>query len=113
MQEPEVINLDSNETVRFNEIIEEQVRFHRNWLRLREAAMEKEIQLYGDVPFFVSHDSADVWAAPHRFCLDTFGKPTHVSGTTDYFSKQGNDGARHYTIGKLTVTKHLLGGRTV
>ena len=49
-----VINLDSNETIRFNEIIEEQVRFHRNWLRLREAAMKKEIQLYGDVPFFVS-----------------------------------------------------------
>ena len=85
-----VINLDSNETIRFNEIIEEQVRFHRNWLRLREAAMEKDIQLYGDVPFFVSHDSADVWAAPHRFCLDAFGKPTHVSGVPpDYFSKTG------------------------
>lgn len=84
------INLNPNEASRFNAIIEEQVRFHRDWLRLREAAMMKGIRLYGDIPFFVSHDSADVWAAPHRFGLDTDGKPTHVSGVPpDYFSNTG------------------------
>ena len=44
----------------------------------------------GDIPFFVAHDSADVWAAPDRFLLDASGEPTVVSGVPpDYFSEDG------------------------
>tara|TARA_B100000902_G_scaffold34549_1_gene41550 strand:+ start:8447 stop:9712 length:1266 start_codon:yes stop_codon:yes gene_type:complete len=84
------LELDKNEMMRFREICTQQARFNRAWKRLRESASSMDIRLYGDLPFFVSHDSADVWAAPHRFHLDEFGHPTHVSGVPpDYFSETG------------------------
>jgi 4-alpha-glucanotransferase len=44
----------------------------------------------GDIPIYVAHDSADVWARPDLFHLDTFGQPTAVSGVPpDYFSATG------------------------
>src|SRR6478672_8518796 len=44
----------------------------------------------GDIPIYVSHDSADVWANPEQFCLDDDGHATLVSGVPpDYFSKTG------------------------
>src|SRR5260370_35133394 len=44
----------------------------------------------GDVPIYVAHDSADVWAHPELFYLDDEGCPTAVSGVPpDYFSATG------------------------
>jgi 4-alpha-glucanotransferase len=44
----------------------------------------------GDVPIYVAHDSADVWAHPDLFYLDESGRPTVVSGVPpDYFSATG------------------------
>src|ERR1035441_10280489 len=44
----------------------------------------------GDVPIYVAHDSADVWAHPELFYLDGQGKSTVVSGVPpDYFSATG------------------------
>ena len=44
----------------------------------------------GDVPIYVAHDSADVWAHPELFYLDETGRPTVVSGVPpDYFSATG------------------------
>ena len=34
----------------------------------------RNILLFGDMPLFVAHDSADVWASPQRFLLDEDGK---------------------------------------
>ena len=57
---------------------------------MKEYARIKGIRMYGDIPFFVSHDSADVWACPERFHLNKKGFPTHVSGVPpDYFSQTG------------------------
>ncbi len=84
------LKLDSHEIIRFRNICSQQARFNHAWKRLRKKAASMDIQLYGDLPFFVSHDSADVWAAPHRFHLDESGQPTHVSGVPpDYFSETG------------------------
>ena len=48
------------------------------------------IQLFGDMPIFVSHDSADVWAMRDLFLLDESGQPTVVAGVPpDYFSETG------------------------
>jgi len=48
------------------------------------------IQIVGDVPIFVAHDSADVWAHPELFYLDGSGSPTVVAGVPpDYFSETG------------------------
>ncbi len=44
----------------------------------------------GDLPFFVSQDSSDVWANPELFLLDEQRRPRFVAGVPpDYFSSQG------------------------
>ena len=53
----------------------DQVRFaqfllFRQWERLKEHARAKGVRLIGDLPFFVSPDSSDVWANPELFVLD-------------------------------------------
>ena len=64
--------------------------FYRQWARLRTLAHANHIQLIGDIPIFVAHDSADVWANPQLFYLDESGKPTVVAGVPpDYFSPTG------------------------
>lgn len=64
--------------------------FFRQWNRLHAYAREKEIQIIGDIPIFVAHDSADVWANPDLFFLDKIGRPTVVAGVPpDYFSPTG------------------------
>jgi len=48
------------------------------------------VRLFGDLPLFVAHDSADVWAAPQAFLLDDNGEPTFVAGVPpDYFAADG------------------------
>lgn len=64
--------------------------FFKQWKRLAEYAASKDIKLIGDVPIFVAHDSADVWAHPELFYLDDAGHPTKVAGVPpDYFSETG------------------------
>ena len=48
------------------------------------------MRLIGDLPFFVSPDSSDVWANPELFLLDEHRRPRVVAGVPpDYFSAQG------------------------
>src|SRR4029450_13048442 len=58
--------------------------------RLEKHARAKGVRLIGDLPFFVSPDSSDVWANPELFLLDDKRKPRFVAGgPPDYFSTQG------------------------
>ena len=67
-----------------------QFLFDRQWGELRRYANGRGIILVGDVPIFVAHDSADVWANQHLFELDEEGHSTAVSGVPpDYFSATG------------------------
>jgi 4-alpha-glucanotransferase len=67
-----------------------QYLFHRQWQELHEAARQAGVTLIGDVPIFVAHDSADVWAHPDLFYLDESGQPSVVAGVPpDYFSPTG------------------------
>jgi 4-alpha-glucanotransferase len=67
-----------------------QFLFFRQWERVHHAARERGITVMGDVPIYVSFDSADVWANPELFELDAEGMPTSVSGVPpDYFSETG------------------------
>ncbi len=60
------------------------------WKELRTYCASKGIQLIGDIPLFVAHHSADVWAHPELFKLNTDGNPAVVAGVPpDYFSKTG------------------------
>jgi 4-alpha-glucanotransferase len=60
------------------------------WKELRAYCTSKGIRLIGDIPLFVAHQSADVWAHPELFKLNADGNPTVVAGVPpDYFSKTG------------------------
>lgn len=67
-----------------------QYLFFKQWLKLAAYANSKEVSIIGDVPIFVAHDSADVWANPELFFLNEDGTPTSVAGVPpDYFSETG------------------------
>ncbi len=67
-----------------------QFLFAHQWTQLRQVAVQRGIRLIGDVPIFVAHDSADVWANRELFHLDEAGRPIVVAGVPpDYFSKTG------------------------
>jgi 4-alpha-glucanotransferase len=58
--------------------------------QLKEYAHSREVRLIGDLPFFVSPDSSDVWAHPELFLLDEGLRPRVVAGVPpDYFSENG------------------------
>jgi 4-alpha-glucanotransferase len=64
--------------------------FWQQWTRLREHCKSRGIGLIGDIPIYVAHDSADVWAHRELFHLRRDGQPSYVAGTPpDYFSKSG------------------------
>jgi 4-alpha-glucanotransferase len=67
-----------------------QFLFFRQWGALKAHCREHGVRVIGDVPIFVAHDSADVWAHPEHFKLDALGAPTFVAGVPpDYFSATG------------------------
>src|SRR5437762_3023751 len=58
--------------------------------RLKAHAHANGVRLIGDLPFFVSPDSSDVWANPELFLLDAHHRPRFVAGVPpDYFSSDG------------------------
>lgn len=67
-----------------------QFEFFRQWRAIQAYARARGIQIMGDIPIYVAHDSADVWAAPHLFHLREDGTPEKVAGVPpDYFSATG------------------------
>lgn len=67
-----------------------QYLFFRQWAAVRAYADMKGVKIVGDIPIFVSMDSADVWANPGLFQLDSKGYPIVVAGVPpDYFSATG------------------------
>ncbi len=67
-----------------------QFLFFRQWEKLRRYVHSKGIQIIGDIPIFVAHDSADVWANPELFFLTRTGQPKVVAGVPpDYYSATG------------------------
>jgi malto-oligosyltrehalose synthase/4-alpha-glucanotransferase len=64
--------------------------FFRQWKDLKEYCNNMNIQLIGDIPFYVSYDSADVWANKEIFALDENGNRTGMAGVPpDAFSADG------------------------
>jgi 4-alpha-glucanotransferase len=64
--------------------------FETQWQRMRRYANEKKVEIIGDMPIFVAHDSADVWARPDLFTLQKDGSLEYMAGVPpDYFSKTG------------------------
>ena len=62
----------------------------RQWFRLKEYANSRRVEIFGDLPLYVSLDSSDVWGNQNLFQLDDAGIPTAVGGVPpDYFSEDG------------------------
>jgi 4-alpha-glucanotransferase len=67
-----------------------QYLFFTQWRALKHYCGAKGIQILGDLPLFVAHDSADVWAHPELFKLRADGDPVVVAGVPpDAFSPTG------------------------
>ena len=67
-----------------------QFLFETQWTALKRYANEKGISIIGDLPIYVAMDSADVWAHPERFQLDSDNVPIDVSGVPpDGFTDEG------------------------
>ena len=74
--------------LRYHEFL--QFAFAAQWAALRAACAARGIGCIGDLPIFVSHDSAEVWAHRELFELDAEGRSTVVAGVPpDYFSADG------------------------
>lgn len=64
--------------------------FFTQWAELKNYANGKGVRLFGDLPIFVAHDSADVWGNQGDYHLDEKGYPTVIAGVPpDYFSPTG------------------------
>ena len=64
--------------------------FFDQWLKVKNYANNKSINIIGDIPIFVASDSSDVWSNRELFLLDKDGAPTSVAGVPpDYFSETG------------------------
>lgn len=64
--------------------------FLRQWKDLKKYCNDKHIRLFGDLPFYVSYDSSDVWSNRNLFSLDKEGRILKVAGVPpDYFNEDG------------------------
>lgn len=76
-----------------DEIQKEEFRqylFFSQWSVLKSDCNDKGIRIMGDLPIYVAHDSADVWAHPEYFHLDQNGNAAKIAGVPpDYFSATG------------------------
>ncbi|MBE9191041.1 4-alpha-glucanotransferase [Gloeocapsopsis crepidinum LEGE 06123] len=97
--EPEIARRHPEALVRSRQQLEAEVFYHkfvqfeffRQWNELKHYANEHGIVIIGDIPIYVAHDSADVWANPEIFCLDEeTGEVALMAGVPpDYFSDTG------------------------
>ncbi len=90
-RDPKALTRASEELSAKIEIVKvEQYLFDRQFHALRNYAARSDVALIGDLPIFVAHDSADVWANPSLYLLDKKNDPVVVAGVPpDYFSVTG------------------------
>jgi len=64
--------------------------FFRQWYDIKKYANDRHVEIIGDIPLYVAHDSTDAWAMPHLFLFDKNLNPKVVAGVPpDYFSATG------------------------
>lgn len=94
----EIRESQSDAVQSFKEKLKEQIEFGKflqfvffqQWNKLKKYCEEKSVEIIGDVPYYVSLDSAAVWMNYQIFKLEENRHPTHIAGVPpDYFSKTG------------------------
>ena len=121
--EPDIAQRDPSAVARWSARCAREIRLHKltqflffeQWQRVRDACRARSIQIMGDLPIFVAHDSADVWAHRELFRLDADGRPTVLAGVPpDYFSATGQFwGNPHYRWDVLERTGYALVDRSL
>jgi len=72
------------------QVLFEQFAFARQWHALKQHAESRGVALFGDLPIYVAHDSADVWSNQSLFTVNNDGLCDEVAGVPpDYFSENG------------------------
>ena len=112
--EPDIAQRDPGAIALWSMRCERDIRLHKltqflffeQWRRIHEACRARSIAIMGDLPIFVAHDSADVWARRELFQLEADGRPAVVAGVPpDYFSATGQLwGNPHYRWDALERT---------
>lgn len=76
--------------VEIEEIKWQQFIFYKQWHALKKYANQFEIEMVGDLPFYLDLDSVEVWSQPHLFKLNESLKPLKIAGVPpDYFNENG------------------------
>ncbi|GBO52403.1 4-alpha-glucanotransferase (amylomaltase) [Pseudanabaena sp. lw0831] len=97
--EPAIARREPQALKQKREELHDQIEFQRfvqfiffdQWLKLKQYANMRNIQIIGDIPIYVSHNSSDVWANPKNFVLDpeTYEVAQMAGVPPDYFSATG------------------------
>ena len=97
--EPAIARREPQALQQKREELHDQIEFQRfvqfiffdQWLKLKQYANLRNIQIIGDIPIYVSHNSSDVWANPQNFVLDpeTYEVAQMAGVPPDYFSDTG------------------------
>ncbi len=79
---------EQRDTVEFIEFVE--FTFSKQWKKIKAYAKEKNVEIIGDLPMYVSVSSSDVWSNREQFDLGEDCRPKNVAGVPpDYFSEFG------------------------
>lgn len=115
--EPSLIARDLNTLAQYKEELANTIGYYKflqyiffqQWSALRAYANRQGIVIIGDMPIFIAHDSADVWANQELFELRRDGSAAKVAGVPpDYFSSTGQLwGNPHYRWEKMKADDYL------
>lgn len=79
---------EQSEKIEYHKFV--QFIFFKQWDILKQYAVKKDLKIIGDMPIYVSFDSADVWSQPELFQMDESLNPTAVAGVPpDFFAQDG------------------------
>lgn len=93
-----LIRRDEKAVAKYAQLLAEDVQFHKflqylffqQWSALKSYANERGVSIIGDIPIYVSPDSADVWVHPELFRVSANRQPRFVAGVpADLFNDQG------------------------
>jgi 4-alpha-glucanotransferase len=95
--EPELVKRDKKALQRARNDLKDQIEYHvfaqflffRQWLALKRYANERGVRIVGDIPIFMGHDSADVWANQDIFYMENGKLLVVAAAAPDFFIAEG------------------------
>ena len=102
--------MKNKEAIKVKKLI--QWHLDKQWKVIRNFAKSKGIKLIGDLPFYVSRDSVEVWSNKSLFSVSQNGDLIFQSGVPpDYFSSTDNYGVLQLIFGLNIKGQISIGGK--